>query len=349
MAENTTHRIVVAGGGIAAIEFVLALRALIGANAAISVVSPSRDLILRPSLVAAPLGLLARHSYPLIDLASDIGFTHVREAVASVDPDRRRVIVRSGDTISYDTLVLALGARTLPVFDDAIHLGDAEGARGLEALHQEIGRGGAVRTVAFVVPSRAGWTLPLYEAALLTANGPAAVSVSLHTPEERPLEQFGPVASAAVAEALLAAGVGFHGGGHPFDPATADFVVSVPLVRGPQMDGVPETGLYGLIPVDEVGHVVGLSHVYAIGDATDYPVKQAAIACQQADAAAESVAARCGLDIDPAPFRPELRATLLTGTGSPLLLNGGQGPAKLPGRHLGPYLERRAGAPAHLA
>ena len=79
------------------------------------------------------------------------------------------------------------------------------------------------------------------------------------------------------------------------------------------------------------------------------PSSRRAIACQQADAAAESVAARCGLDIVPAPFKPELRATLLTGTGAPLLLNGGQGPAKLPGRHLGPYLAARAGAPTQLA
>jgi len=116
-----------------------------------------------------------------------------------------------------------------------------------------------------------------------------------------PLEHFGPAASALVAEALLGAGIGFHGGGRPFDPESADFVVSVPLVRGPQMDGVPATGLYGLIPVDDHGHVFGLPDAYAVGDATDYPVKQAAIACQQADAAAESVATRCGLDILPAP------------------------------------------------
>ena len=156
MAEKNAHRIVVAGGGIAAIEFVLALRALIGDNAAIRLISPNPDLVLRPSLVAAPLGLLARQSYPMADLASDIGFTRVPATVSSVDAERRRVIVRGGDAIAYDTLVLALGARTLPVFDDAIHLGDAEGARGLESLHQEVGRGGAVRTVAFVVPSRAG-------------------------------------------------------------------------------------------------------------------------------------------------------------------------------------------------
>jgi sulfide:quinone oxidoreductase len=349
MAEKRPHRIVVAGGGIAGIEFVLALRALLGDDAAISVVSPSPDLTMRPSLVAAPLGLLGRQGYPLSDLASDIGFTHVSAAVASVDPERTRIIVRGGDAIPYDTLVLALGARTLPAFDDAIHLGDAEGARGLEALHEELRRSDAPQSVAFVVPARAGWTLPLYEAALLMANGPTPVSVSLHTPEAAPLEHFGHRASAAVAEALLAAGVRFVGGGRPFDPATVDHVVTVPLVRGPQMPGVPATGLYGLIPIDRHARVADLPQAYAIGDATDYPVKQGAIACQQADAAAESVAARCGLDIVPVPFEAQLRATLLTGSGAPILLNGGQGPDKLPGRHLGPYLAGRLGRPAQPA
>jgi sulfide:quinone oxidoreductase len=59
MARTTPHRIVVAGGGIAAMEFILALRALIGAGAAVTVVGPNAELVLRPSLVAAPRGHLA--------------------------------------------------------------------------------------------------------------------------------------------------------------------------------------------------------------------------------------------------------------------------------------------------
>jgi sulfide:quinone oxidoreductase len=348
MAPKAPHHVVVAGGGIAALEFVLALRALVGDSVAITVVTPASDLVLRPALVAAPLGLLGQHVFPLADLSSDIGFSHMPAKVASVDPERRRIIVAVGDAVPYDTLVLALGARTLPVFDDAVHVGDEEGARGLAAIQREI-QEGTVGRVAFVVPARAGWTLPLYEAALLTANGPGPVSVSLHTPEASPLEHFGRHASAAVAEALLAAGVRFVGDGKPFDPHSVDRVVSAPLVRGPQMPGVPATGLYGLIPVDRHARVTDLPDAFAIGDATDYPVKQAAIACQQADAAAECVAARCGLDIVPVPFEPELRATLLTGAGDPILLNGGQGPGKLPGRHLGPYLAGRAGTPASAA
>jgi sulfide:quinone oxidoreductase len=52
--------------------------------------------------------------------------------------------------------------------------------------------------------------------------------------------------------------------------------------------------------------------VYAAGDATDFEIKQGGIACQQADAAAEAIAARAGVAIDPAPFAPVLRGLLLT-------------------------------------
>jgi sulfide:quinone oxidoreductase len=277
----------------------------------------------------------------LREFASELGFELVTARVRAVDHERSRIVDRTGDTLSYDTLVLALGARTLPAFEAAVHLGDAEGAQAFQRLRDEI-ESGSVRRVGFVVPARAGWTLPVYEAALLTANGHDTVSVSLFTPEDRPLEHFGADASEALEQALESAGIEFAGGGRRFDPQAVDRVVSVPLVRGPEIAGVPATGLYGLIPVDGFGHVIGLPDVYAIGDATDFPVKQGEIACQQADVAAQSVAARYGHAAAPRRLEPELRATLHTGKGSPILLNGGQGPDKLPGAHLGPYLARWA-------
>jgi sulfide:quinone oxidoreductase len=323
---------VVAGGGVAALEFVLALRALAGDRLSVTVVAPEPDFVLRPLLVAEPLGAAAPVRLPLAALAADIGFRLITATLDSVDSERHRVILRSGDALAYDTLVLGLGARTLPAFDDALHLGDAEGALGLTALHDEIRRG-TVHSVAFVAPAATSWLLPLYEAALLTANSGYAVDVTLVTPEAHPLEHFGAKASAAVAQALRDAGITMRG-----DAIAADRIVTVPLLRGPQIPGVPVGGLYGLIAVDGYARVRDVRDVYAIGDATDFPVKQAAVACLQADAAAAHVAARHGHLVTSAPFDPELRATLLTGRGEPILLNGGQGPNKLPGRLLGPYL-----------
>jgi sulfide:quinone oxidoreductase len=86
-------------------------------------------------------------------------------------------------------------------------------------------------------------------------------------------------------------------------------------------------------------------------------MKQGGIACQQADAAAESIAAHAGADIEPAPFRPVLRGKLLTGA-RPLYMrsdiSGTAGddsassghtlwwpPGKVAGAYLAPYLAAR--------
>ena len=179
------------------------------------------------------------------------------------------------------------------------------------------------------------------------------------TPEQQPLELFGADASATVARALDAAGIEFIGAqqadvsagtvwlpGHSRGSLSADRIVSLPLARGPRLPGVPATGLYGLIPVDPYGRVDGLPDAYAVGDATDFPLKQGGIACQQADAVAANIAARHGADVAPTRFEPVLRATLLTGDGPPIALGAateGVHPAKLPGRYLAPYLQSPRG------
>jgi sulfide:quinone oxidoreductase len=327
---NETAEVVIVGGGIAALELVLALRELAGDRVRITVIAPERDFVPRPLLVAEPLGDIVARRRPLREIAEEGGFELVSAAVAAVEPEHGRVVLRSGAAIAYDTLVLAPGATRLPAFDDAIHIGD-EG--GLDPLRAEIAAG-TVASVAFVAPTLTGWLLPLYEAALLTAA--LGARVTLTTPEQRPLELFGEDASERVAAALREAGVELVG------TAEADRTVSLPLIRGPRIAGVPTTGLYGLIGIDDYCRVTGLPGAYAVGDATDYPIKQGGIACQQAVAAAAHIAARHGADVTPEPFRPVLRATLLTGRGAPIALGADRPEGKLPGRYLTALVSRAA-------
>ena len=99
----------------------------------------------------------------------------------------------------------------------------------------------------------------------------------------------------------------------------------------------------------------GLTGVFAAGDATDFAIKQGGIACQQADAIAECLAAQAGAGIEPRPFRPVLHGKLLTGLGTHYLqhaLAGGDGdgrasdfalwypPTKVSGRYLSQWLPR---------
>jgi sulfide:quinone oxidoreductase len=336
MTENRSPRVVVAGGGMAALELVLALRELAG-DIEITVVAPERDFVLRPLLVAEPLGAGAGLRRPLQSIADDVGFRLVPATVAAVDGDRRQVVLRSGGTLPYDMVVLAPGATRMPAFKDAIHIGDPDAPRALAELRDQIGRG-VVSSVAFVAPTLTGWLLPLYEAALLTAAVDDRVLVSLTTPEAAPLALFGAEASSAVADALLVAGVEFAGGGRT-PTLDAERLVTLPRVHGPRIAGVPVVGVHRLIPVDAYGRVEGLSDAYAIGDATAYPIKQGGLACQQADVAARHIAAALGAAIVPQPFDPVLHATLITGADTSIELGAGDGGlGKMPGRHLAAYL-----------
>lgn len=319
-----TPRIVVAGGGLAAAELLLALRDAAGDRVEVTLVAPDADLLVRPALLE-PAHV---RPYALQEIADDVGFTFVREALGAVEPGRIRL--RGGGTLAYDTLVLAPGARRLPAFDDALHLPE-----GLGALRREVERGDA-RAVAFVVPTLQSWTLPAYEAALLVGRLYPDLEVTLVSPEPTPLAVFGPEASATVAAALDRVGVRRA----TVVPAGAR-VVALPLLRGPQIPGVPTTGLYGLIPVDEHLRVRGLANAYALGDATDFPIKQGGVACQQADAAALHIAAHYGAPVTAEPFAPHLQAVLLTGE-EPIVLGGA--PSKLPGRYLSAYLGEAAAA-----
>ena len=241
----------------------------------------------------------------------------------AVDADAHRVSCADGTELSFDTLILAPGARLSAPVADAIAFGLEGSGRAIGEMLDRL-RSGEARSVAFVAPSTTGWLLPLYELALMTARELArsnveGVELRLLSPEDRPLALFGDQGSQSVGRLLAAAGIEFIGG---IDRGTAvgdaDYVVTLPLLRGPELAGVPTTPPDGFIPVDEHGQVRGLADVYAAGDAVDFPVKQGGLAAQQADAVAEHIAARYGASVDAAPFRPVLRGMLFTGE-DPLL------------------------------
>jgi len=368
----TAAAVVIVGGGVAALEALMALRALAGERVRMTLVAADAEYVYRAMAVGEPFGLGAPRRYPLRQVASHFGAQLIRAAVVAVDAGARRVVLRSGQTLDYDTLILAPGARALPAFDHAIEFGRGDSAAAMRVLLDELEQR-RVRRIAFIAPTLAGWTLPLYELALMTAQKVADdhldAELVLITPEPRPLAVFGPGPSALVARLLNAAGVEFVGstyadverdavrldpGGHRRRPV--DRAVALPLVRGPKLEGVPAERQYGFIPVDRHGRVSGLEHVYAAGDAIDFPIKQGGLAAQQAVAAAEAIVARHGVDLDPQPFRPVLRGMLMTG-GQRRWLRAPVGdtpghsaaalqalwwpPTKIASRYLAPYLVGR--------
>ena len=357
-------RVVIAGGGVAALETLLALRDLAGERVSTTLVAPQPRFASRAMAVAR---VFARGRPRRVELA-EVADEFVCDNVAEVDPDARRIRCTSGKKIGYDHLVLAVGARARPAWHQGITLGEDPAEEALHSLLDEIERG-YVAQVAFVVPGGTVWPLPLYELAVMTARqawsmGMDRVRFALVTPEERPLAVFGRAPSQAVGELLDGCGIEFIGSTYAsvgrchvqLDPSGRRLngvrVVSLPVLDGPDLPGVPADPS-GFILADLHGRVPGLAGVYAAGDGAAFPIKQGGLAAQQADAVAESIAAAVGAAVNPEPFRPVLRAMLLTGGDTRYLQHavaGGDGDgavathelwspaAKLASRYFTPYL-----------
>src|SRR5215216_6465824 len=121
--------VLIVGGGVAALETMMALRDLAGDRVRVTLVAREPDFVYRAMAVAEPFGLGEARRYPLRRIVEDFGAELVQAGVTAVDARARRIMLRSGDTVTYDTLVLAPGARTLPAFDDAVTFtGPASGA-----------------------------------------------------------------------------------------------------------------------------------------------------------------------------------------------------------------------------
>jgi sulfide:quinone oxidoreductase len=327
-------RVVIAGGGVAAAEMVLAVRALAGDRVALTMVSPEPEFRFRGETVREPFGGPVATRYRLEAICADIRADLVIDKLRSVDVDLRRLSLERGGWLYYDVLVVAVGAIAEPVFKFARTFLADRWYHDLRLTVESV-EGGYARRVAFVAPPHAGWTLPIYEMALLTAASAAAAGrqaeLTVITLEPAPLAAFAGAGRQAVADLLAQAGIDvttdtyvternrasleLHPGGQTLD---VDRVVALPELRGPKIPGLPMDDR-GFIPVEHDNRVCDHDAVFAVGDVCDFPIKQGGLATQQADAAAATIASHAGAGVRPGHFRPVLRAKLLTGD-TPLYL-----------------------------
>jgi sulfide:quinone oxidoreductase len=376
-ASDSKLRVTIAGGGVAALETALALRELAPGRIATTVIAPSTEFHYRPLTVREPFAYPQAASYALAAIVRDAGAELLTDELVWVDPDKHTVHTKSEQALEYDVLMLAFGARIHPRYRHALTIDDRRLDETLHGLIQDI-EGGYVDSVAFLSPGRMAWPLPLYELALMTAGRAFDTSIELKitivTPEDAPLAIFGSAASDAVSKLLDEAQIETVTSAYAEVPRAGEIVVNpgarrlsaqrvvaLPELYGPCVRGIP-LGEHGFIPVDLHGKVTGVDDVYAAGDAIDFPIKHGGIGSQQADAAAEAIAARAGAPIAPEPFHPVIRGMLLTG-GKPLYLTaritGGHGfsseiseqpmwspPSKISAKYLAPYLERHDRAAA---
>lgn len=320
-------RVLIAGGGVAALETALALRDLAASRVQITMIAPNEEFVYRPMTVREPFAFAGARHYPLEAIVADVGAELVRDKLGWVDHAMRVAHTTSGLQLEYEALVLALGTRISARYKHALTIDDRTMDETLHGLVQDVEQG-YVDSIAFVAPGRMAWPLPLYELALMTAGRAydmnVALKVTIVTPEERPLAIFGERASEGVSELLAKAGIETITSAYAEIPEQgrieigpgdrhlqAARIVALPELYGPDVHGFPLSH-DGFIRVDRFGQVPDCGPLYAAGDATDFAVKQGGVSAQQADVVAESIAALAGAPVEPKPFHPVLRGMLMT-------------------------------------
>src|SRR5688572_6616201 len=116
---GVTKRVVIAGGGVAALEAALALRALADEPLSIELVGPEPHFWYRPLAVAEPFGLGEAHRYELGALAAAAGASFTLGTVQGVDAAGHQAKTSVGD-IAYDVLLVAVGAVPTTAVDGAL-------------------------------------------------------------------------------------------------------------------------------------------------------------------------------------------------------------------------------------
>ena len=364
MDPTGKKKVLIAGGGVAALEAALALRELAPERVTVKLLAPEQHFTYRPMSVAEPfrLGEVAR--FDLEALAPEIGATLTRGALVAIDEWRHVAYTSTNTDVEYDLLLVACGAVPFPAIPGALTFRGPVDVPLIEGMLHQIASGD-VRSVAFVIPWGAVWSLPAYELALLTAahlraHDLTGVRLSLVTPEAEPLQLFGEPASAAARALLDEHGIELRAGAYAaaFERSrlelvsdgfvAADRVVALPRLEGARLDGLPQT-VHGFLSVDAHGRVHGVTDVFAAGDITSFTVKQGGTAA-------------AGADVTPRRFRPVLRGLLLTGR-EPRYLRRELAlepeetpvaaseplwwpPAKIVGRRLAPFLSSLTGAVA---
>jgi len=319
MTAVGTPRVVVLGGGFGGLEAAFYLRMRLGRRARITLVSAEDHFLYKPNTIYIPFGMEpARLKIPLArpTQRKDIAFVqaHVRE----IDPEAK-TIVADGVKLPYDYLVVATGAgmkvdevpglgeyaQTIWTPIDMLRLREA-----FNALTNDV-REGRHRRVLFLVPPNNKCSGPLYEMVFmldtwLRRRGVRrSVEIAWSTYEQGYIQAFGPRLHETVTAEFAHRGISGHTeyavervdkdevvyqNGHrlPFD-----LLISFPpYVASTSFSGLPADER-GFIKTDlATRQVVGQPDIYAVGDAGDFPVKQAFLAFLQADAASEHLASR---------------------------------------------------------
>jgi len=314
---TASARVVVLGGGFGGLEAAFDLRRRVGGRARISLVSDQDHFLFKPNSIYVPFGLdPERLRVPLARPTGRKGIEFVQAHAHEVDPEARRLVV-DGRALPYDFLVIATGAgmraEEVPGLgehaistwtpDDMLRLRDA-----FAELVAAAGRGER-RRVLFLVPPNNKCAGPLYEVVLMLEtwlrrrDARRGAEITWATYEDSYIQAFGPRLHDVVEREFDRRGITGHYG-LTVDRVESDLVtfgsgqalgydllVSFPpYVASTSFAGLRSDDRGFLATEQASRRLVDHPEIFAVGDAGDFPVKQAFLAFLQADAAAAHLA-----------------------------------------------------------
>lgn len=319
MAIKAKPHIVVLGGGFGGLEAAFYLRTRLADQVTITLISERDYFLFKPNTIYIPFGLNPdRLKIPLVKPTHRKQIAFIQKHVDEIDPVTR-TITAGGDRLTYDYLVIATGAGMRPaevpgLAEYAETIWTPQDMLRLQLAYYNLveeTRQGQRRRVLFLVPPNNRCSGPLYEMVLmldtwLRRKGVRPnVELAWSTYESGYIQAFGPRLDTTVtaefarrqirgyknsAVAHVEPGEVHYTNGEdlPFDL----LIAFPPYVAAMAFPGLPDAGRGFVATEPSTRQIVEHPEIYAVGDAGDFPVKQAFLAFLQADAAAEHIASQ---------------------------------------------------------
>jgi sulfide:quinone oxidoreductase len=324
-------KVLILGGGFGGLETAFDLRLLVGDDADITLVSDQDHFLFKPNSIYVPFGLDPdKLKVPLAQPTAKRDIEFIGGRATEVDPDARKVTVGDRE-LGYDRLVIATGAgmraTEIPgLAEHAVTMWTPQEMLQLRDGFQRIlsaARVGKRQRVLFLIPPNNKCAGPLYEIVLMfetwlrRKGGRETSSLTWATYEDGYIQAFGPRLHEVVTDEFDRRGIEGHTGWvvdsvdskgvefHDGQRLDYDLLVAFP----PYVASTPFAGLEaddrGFLATDlATRRLVKHPEVYAVGDAGDFPVKQAFLAFLQADAAASQLAAEIRGEEEALTFDP---------------------------------------------
>jgi sulfide:quinone oxidoreductase len=198
----------VVGAGTAGLEGLLTVHEQLGDSVDLRVIAPEREFRYRPMSAGSLFRPTEEREALIGDISAEVGANYLCEPVVAVYEDDRCVVTRDGDTVSFDYLLLAPGARDARSLQQGFVWERGQDPGFLDQVRDSIRTAPGGR-VAVIVPRGARWSVPAYELALVLAWASASTGteVSLITAEARLLGMLGRDATSLITRELQDAGV----------------------------------------------------------------------------------------------------------------------------------------------